>query len=517
MKIFNAGQLYEADKTTIQNQGISSEELMERAAVEIFNWLHKRLQGSQLKIHVFCGSGNNGGDGLAVARHLWEHGYNIAVHVVSYSDKRSEDFLSNLEKLKSRKIWPNYLQENSKLPEIDPGDMVLDAIFGIGLNREPDSWVAKVMHSINSSGAFVLSVDVPSGLYLGKPIDNHDAVVRANYVLSIQAPKLIFFLPQTGIYSEDWTTLDIGMDRDYLAGTDTEYELTTKDEVLSWYKPRERFSHKGDYGHALIVGGSHGKVGAVILSSSSCLATGSGLVTAFVPKCGYIPLQTALPEAMVLTDRHDEIITEISSDFEPTVVGIGIGMGTEKETRLAFEKFLDSYNGLLVIDADGLNILSEERSLLGKLPAQTVLTPHPGELKRLIGSWESDFEKLEKAKEFSRKYDLVLVMKDSYTIVVYNGKGYINSTGNPGMATGGSGDVLTGMITALLAQGYEALTSARIAVYLHGRAGDLASQQYGYESLTAGTIINNISTAYLDLFKEPDRESQKDNNKEESK
>ncbi len=516
MKIFNAGQLYEADKTTIHNQGISSEELMERAAVEIFNWLHRRLQGAQLKIHIFCGIGNNGGDGLAVARHLWEHGYDIAVHVVSYSDKRSEDFLSNLEKLKSRKIWPNYLQENSALPEIDPGDMVLDAIFGIGLNREPYDWVAKVIQSINTSGAFVLSVDVPSGLYVDKPIDNPDAVVRANFVLSIQAPKLVFFLPQTGIYSEDWTTLDIGMDRNYLAGTETEYELTTREEVLNWYKPRDRFSHKGNYGHALIVGGSYGKVGAVILSSRACLATGSGLVTSYVPKCGYIPLQTALAEAMVLTDSHNDIITDISVNFEPTVVGIGIGMGIEKETRIGFEKFLDTYKGPLVIDADGLNILSKERSLLDKLPAQTVLTPHPGELKRLIGSWASDFEKLEKAIEFSGKYDLVLVMKDSYTIVVYDGKGYINSTGNPGMATGGSGDVLTGMITALLAQGYEALIAARMAVYLHGRAGDLASQEYGYESLTAGTITDYIAAAFLDLFEKPERDSEENNNKEES-
>ncbi len=512
MKIFNVGQLYEADKTTIQKQGISSEELMERAAVEIFNWLHKHLQGAQLKIHIFCGIGNNGGDGLAVARHLWEHGYDIAVHVVSYSDKRSEDFLSNLEKLKSRKIWPNILQPNSELPKINPGDMVLDAIFGIGLNRQPDDWVTKVMHAINGSGAFVLSVDVPSGLYLDKPIENPDAVIRANYVLSIQAPKLIFFLPQSGIYSEDWTTLDIGMDRDYLANAETDYELTGQADILSWYKPRKRFSHKGDYGHSLIVGGSHGKIGAVILSSRSCIATGSGLVTAFVPECGYVPLQSSVSEAMVLTDVHNKMITDISLDFKPDVVGIGIGMGTEEKTRLGFEKFLDTFKGPMVIDADGINMLSEESSLLGKLPAGTILTPHPGELKRLLGSWENDFEKLDKAKEFSRKYDLILVLKDAFTIIISDGKGYINSTGNPGMATAGSGDVLTGMITALLAQGYEALTAARMAVYLHGRAGDLASHESGYESLRAGLITDNIGRAFLDLFKEPEQEVQKENN-----
>ena len=504
MKIFTASQLYEADKTTIQKQGISSEKLMERAAVEIFTWIHKRMQGAQDRIHLFCGIGNNGGDGLALARHLWEHGYNLQVHVVSYSDKRSEDFLINLERLKERKIWPDTIQENSELPEIRPEEIVIDGIFGIGLNREPDPWVSKLMSHINKSGAFVISIDVPSGLYLDKQLDNPEAVIHANYVLSIQAPKLVFFLPQTGIYCDQWDVLNIGMDEEYLSRTETEYELIDKYEVLSWYKARKRFTHKGNFGHALIVGGSYGKIGAVILSAKACLVSGSGLVTAFVPKCGYTPVQAAAPEIMLYTDKNDEYIEDITYELEPTVIGMGMGMGTLTQTANAMRKFLENYQGKLVIDADGLNILAQDKDLLTKLPPNTVLTPHPGELKRLIGSWKNDFEKLTKAKSFAEKYNCILVLKDAYTIVINDGKAYVNSTGNSGMATAGSGDVLTGMITGLIAQGYDSQTAACMAVFLHGSAGDMVASKIGQEALTATDIINSIGLAIKDLFVVPE-------------
>ena len=501
MKIFTARQLYEADKITIQKQSISSEQLMERAATEIFNWLHRRMQGAQVKIQLYCGIGNNGGDGLALARHLWEHGYNIEVHVVSYSDKRSDDFLANLNKLKDRKIWPNFIQEETSLPHIHPEEIIIDAIFGIGLNREPDNWVCDLMNHLNQSEAFIVSIDVPSGLYLDQALDNPDAVIRSNYVLSIQAPKLVFFLPQTGIYTEQWEVLDIGMDREYIEQTETSFELVTKNEVLQWYNPRQRFTHKGTYGHSLILGGSYGKIGAVILSSKASLSTGSGLVTAYVPKCGYQPLQTAASEIMVLTDKNEEYIKNIQFDLNPTVIGLGMGMGTEAETAKALRSFLKKYQGPIVIDADGLNILSEDKSMLKLLPSNAVLTPHPGELKRLIGEWQDDFDKLNKAKEFAGLYNCILVLKDAYTIVVHDGSAFVNSTGNPGMATAGSGDVLTGMITGLIARGYEPSTAAKMGVYLHGSAGDLAAEQLGYEAMTAGDIINALGNAFLELIR----------------
>jgi hydroxyethylthiazole kinase-like uncharacterized protein yjeF len=484
----------------MKKQDISSDELMERAAVQIFNWMHSRMQGGPAKIYLFCGIGNNGGDGLAVARHLQEHGYTIAVYVVDYSEKRSDDFLTNLERLKDRKVWPEFLDEGDDLPEIGREDIIVDAVFGLGLNRPPDGWVIDIFEHLHRSQAFILSVDIPSGLYTDKVPEDERAVVKANYTLSFQVPKLIFFLPDTGIFTQHWEILDIGLDAEFLQETGTDYELIGKNEVLSYYIPREKYSHKGTYGHSLILGGRYGKIGAVHLAAKSSLYTGSGLVTAYVPQCGYIPLQTNFPEAMVITDTDEKHITDIDFDISPTVIGIGIGMGKDANTVKAFSKFLDKNEIPLVIDADGLNILSENKGLLKKLPPKTVLTPHPKELERLIGKWEGDFEKLEMAKAFSKKYAFVMVIKGSNTITVFDGKGYVNTTGNPGMGTGGTGDVLTGMITALIAQGYEPLPAAIFGVYLHGRAGDIMVEETGYQALTASKVIDGIGEAFLDLF-----------------
>ncbi|CAZ94542.1 bifunctional ADP-dependent NAD(P)H-hydrate dehydratase/NAD(P)H-hydrate epimerase [Zobellia galactanivorans] len=504
MKIFSAKQIYEADKATIKKNGISSDELMEGVAVQLFNWLHYRIQGAPVKIHLFCGIGNNGGDGIALSRHLLEHGYNIEVYVVNYSKKRSDDFLVNLDRLKDRKVWPEFLEESSVLPEIGRDDIVVDAIFGIGLNRAPDTWVVKLFDHIRQSEAFVLSVDIPSGLFTDKVPHDENAVIRANHTLSFQVPKLVFFLPETGVFTEQWEVLDIGIDPEFLTNTETDYELIGKNEMLPVYIPREKFSHKGSHGHGLIVGGSYGKVGAVHLASKACLYAGSGLVTAYVPKCGYVPLQTNFPEAMVITDVDEEVISKIEFDIDPTVIGIGVGMGKDKRSVQALDDFLNSNKKPLVIDADALNILAENRHLLDKIPAQSVLTPHPKELERLIGTWKDDFDKLDKAKAFSKKYDCVLVIKGSHTITLYDEKGYINTTGNPGMGTGGTGDLLTGMVTGLIAQGYNPLNAAVFGVYLHGRAGDIAVEKTGYQALTASAVAESIGAAFIDLFAVPE-------------
>ncbi len=508
MKFFTAEQIYAADKFTIEKQQISSNELMERAALQIFNWLHLRMQGAQVKIHLFCGIGNNGGDGMALARHLKEHGYNIEVNVVNYSDKRSKDFLINLDRLKDRKIWPHFLESDCEFSEIGRDDIIVDAIFGIGLNRTPDEWVAKLMQHLNNSEAFILSVDLPSGVFMDKPVENQNAVVRANHVLSFQTPKLIFFLPETGVYSNQWEVLDIGLDPEFLMNTKSEYELIGKNEVLPMYMPREKFSHKGTYGHSLIIGGSYGKIGAVSLAANACLNVGSGLITAYVPKCGYLPIQTSLPEVMVIADKDEDQISSIEFDITPSVIGIGVGLGTDSKTATTFSNFLDTVKVPLVIDADGLNLLAKNKGLLKKLPSKTVLTPHPKELRRLIGEWKDDFDKLNKAKAFSKKQDIILVIKGAHTITIYNNHGYVNTTGNPGMATAGSGDVLTGIITGLIAQGYQPLNAAIFGVYLHGRAGDIAIENLGYQALTATKLIDAIGMAFIDLFKIPETAGQ---------
>lgn len=483
---------------------------MERAAAQLFEWMHSRLRGTQVNIKLFCGIGNNGGDGMVLARKLHEHDYSIKVYVVNYSEKRSEDFLLNLERLKDGKVWPDFINKETDLPEISSKDIIVDAIFGIGLNRAPDDWVGNLIKHINDSRAFTLSVDVPSGLPLDSSPWKPSYVIRASYVLSFQVPKLVFFLPETGVYVNQWEILDIGLNQEFIAKTDADFELITRSEVLPLYRPRLKFSHKGTYGHAVIVGGSYGKIGAVQLASNACLSVGSGLVSAFVPKCGYNSLQTAIPEIMVLTGSRERSISEIAIPFKASVVGIGMGMGLDDDTVSAFGSFLKNSKLPMVIDADGLNILSQNPQMLNDVPELSVLTPHPKELERLIGYWTSDFEKLEKAKAFAAKHNLVVLIKGAHTITIHNGKGYVNTTGNPGMATAGSGDVLTGMITGLMAQGYSSLEAAIFGVYLHGLAGDLAASSNGYEALKASIIVENIGNAYSELFRQPEME-QKDN------
>ncbi|WP_434036154.1 NAD(P)H-hydrate dehydratase [Formosa sp. 4Alg 33] len=501
MKIFSKEQIYEGDRFTIQKQNISYADLMERAGTSLFNWLDARLQGAPVPILVFCGIGNNGGDGLVLARHLITHGYNVKTFIVDFSDKRSQDFLVNYERLKeTTKDWPVSLHKGDDLPVISDQDIIVDAIFGVGLNRPIADWVVSLFKHFKASKALTVSVDIPSGLFIDRVPKHEDEVVHSNLILSFQTPKLVFFLPETSKYIDQWEALDIGIDPQYLQETETEAYILGKLDVLPMYKQRDKFSHKGKFGHALIIGGSYGKIGAVQLASRAVLASGAGLVTAFTPKCGYIPLQTAFPEAMVITDGDEGKITHIDFNIKPTHIGIGVGIGTDEKTLVAFESFLKANTVPLVIDADGINILSKNKELLKYLKEDTILTPHPKELERLIGAWEDDFDKLNKAKAFAKKYKILILIKGANSIAVYQDKLYINSTGNPGLATAGTGDVLTGIITGLVSQGYTALEATCFGMYLHGKSADLAIEFKGYQSLIASDVISYLGQAYLDLF-----------------
>lgn len=505
MKIYSKKQLYKGDKITIESEGITSVDLMERAATAIFNWMHLRMQGAQVPIHVFCGIGNNGGDGLVLARHLINHGYHVKTYVVNCSDRRSKDFLVNYERLKqTSKNWPALLKCASDFPEIHPDDIIVDAIFGIGLNRPVDAWIALLFQHLRNSKAFTLSIDVPSGLFIDAVPQNDAEVIWANYTLSFQSPKLVFFLPQTAKFTQQWEVLDIGWDTNYIQSTETEAQLISKFEVLPLYKPRDKFSHKGNFGHTLIIGGSYGKIGAVNLAAKAAMATGAGMLTVFVPKCGYIPIQSNFPEAMVITDANEDVITNIKYDLKPNAIGIGMGLGTNDATILALESFLKNQNSPIVIDADALNIVSKKRGLIKLIPELSILTPHPKELERLVGVWKDDFDKISKVKSFSKKHSLIIVIKGFNTMTVLKDKLYINTTGNPGLATAGSGDVLTGIISGLISQGYEPLDAAVFGVYLHGKSADIKVQTYGYQSLIASYVIEGIADAYLDLFTQPE-------------
>lgn len=503
MKILSAEQLSEADKFSIEKQNITSEELMERAATLVFDEIHKRLQGAPIPIKIFCGIGNNGGDGLVVARHLIQHGYVVTVFVVNYSDKRSDDFLANYEKLKKvSNDWPHLIKGESNFPDLDTGDFVIDAIFGIGLNRPIESWLAGLVDLINQSQAFTLSVDMPSGLFSDKIPGKEAAIIEADYTLSFQAPKIVFFLPETMDYVGDLQIVDIGLDREFLAGIPSKTFLINKDMVLPLYKQRKKNSHKGDYGHALIAGGSYGKIGSVLLTATATLKTGTGLCTVYIPGCGYDILQTGLPEAMVLTDTENDLLSSCPEDFKTDVICFGMGVGTEAQSVNSLKSFLETTTSPMLIDADGLNILSRNKELLELLPENSVLTPHPGEMKRLVGEWKDDFHKLELVKNFSKKYEVIVVIKGAHTFTINRDEIFINNSGNPGMATAGSGDVLSGIISSLMGQKYDPVAAAVLGVYIHGLSGDIAAKELGYESVLAGDIARNTGRAFKELVRQ---------------
>lgn len=507
MKILSAAQLKEADKVTIEKQGITSEELMERAATRVFNEIHARMKDAGVPVKIFCGIGNNGGDGLVVARLLKEHSYEVEVFVVAYSEHRSKDFQANYEKLKKLSSEePVVIKGEEDFPQLRPHDFVVDAIFGIGLNRPLEGWIAGLVRHINASEAFVLAIDMPSGLFSDKIPSENDAVLQADYTLSFQTPKLVFFLPQTMDYAGEVQILDIGLDKDFLYDLQAEIFLIGKEEALQYYKPRKKNTHKGNYGHTLVVGGSYGKIGSIALSSTAVLKTGAGLCTIFAPRCGYSILQSVLPEAMVITDEDENKLTNIKTDLDADVICFGMGIGKDEATKTAFEELLKKTKKPMLIDADGLNVLSENREMLSLIPKNSVLTPHPKELERLIGKWEDDFDKIDNVREFCDKYEIVLVLKGAHTFTFAEGKIYVNTSGNPGMATAGSGDVLSGVIAGLMSQKYSPAEAAVLGVYLHGSSADIAIQNCGFEALLSGDIAENMGKAFLNLISEEEEE-----------
>ncbi|WP_224490142.1 NAD(P)H-hydrate dehydratase [Robertkochia flava] len=499
MKIFNADQIREADKMTMERQHISSVQLMERAGYRLFQHLHEGFVPVKGEVLVLAGMGNNGGDGLVVARYLRKARQKVKVIMVNFSSGRSEDLKVNCQKFVAAGGEIVELHEGDPVPKPGRNDLVIDAIFGIGLNRRPPLWVEELIFQINNSAARVVAVDIPSGLYMTGLPENPEAVIRAHHTFTFELPKLVFLLPQTGGYTGNWSLVSIDQDKDFIDNTPTKYYYSNQEDMAQLLRPRARFSHKGTYGHVLIVGGSYGKIGAALMSAEAALTSGSGLVSALVPHCGYEIFQTAVPEVMCVPVEDEKILTQMNPGFVPDVVAMGPGMGKEQSTTGAMKRFLKGYRGALVLDADALNILAEEQEIWGLLPEGTVLTPHPGEFKRMAGSWDNDFEMMERAMRLAGERKVIMVLKGAYTMVTDGERMYFNASGNPGMATGGSGDVLTGIISALRGQGYPAFEAARLGVYLHGLSGDIAIRETSVWSLTATDIIDFLGDAFLHL------------------
>ncbi|NJN25873.1 MAG: NAD(P)H-hydrate dehydratase [Cyclobacteriaceae bacterium] len=501
MKIFNTQQIREADQYTIDHEPIKSSDLMERAAKSFVQWFEQYFE-KQRKVFIFCGTGNNGGDGLAIARMLSFKKWQVKTVMVSKSSNKSHDCMINYLKLAEVREVAGIASASDLNFEIEKNDIVVDAIFGSGLSRPVDGIHAETIAYINQSGATVVSVDVPSGLF-ADDVSPKGAIVRADHVVSFQFPKLAFMLAENSMYIKNWIVADIGLHPEFIKNTESPYEYLEHSFIKNLLRKRTKFEHKGNFGHSLIIAGSHGKMGAAVLCSKACLKTGAGLVTAHIPGCGYHTMQTSIPEVMVSVDYNKKFLTSIPELDAYEAIGIGPGIDKNIETYEVISQLLANYKKPIVVDADALNIISKEQNMMKSLPEGSILTPHPGEFKRMVGFWNDDFERLEQQIAISKQYKVYIVLKGGHaSISTPEGKVYFNSTGNPGMATGGSGDVLTGMITSLLGQGYSSLHASLLGVYLHGLSGDIAVQFMGEEGLCASDLIDFLPQAFMELREE---------------
>ncbi|MDP2891457.1 MAG: NAD(P)H-hydrate dehydratase [Bacteroidota bacterium] len=501
MKLFTCSQISEIDRLTMNLEPISSIDLMERASDQVAWWITQHI-GHDSPLWFFAGPGNNGGDALAVARMLAFAGYNCTVFLSTFGREPKGDPAINLQRLKKQgKVLLRKIDSEETIPEIPPKVIVIDGLFGSGLNKPLDGLAEQIVRKINHSGAKVISLDIPSGLFgEDNPNNNLAAVIRANHTLTFQFPKVSFFFPENYQFTGDWKVLPIGLSPEAIGQTESNYFYLTKEFISGKLKKREKFSHKGTFGHALLIAGSYGKMGAAVLSSKACLRSGVGLLTSHVPRLGYEIIQNSVPEAMISIDHSKFIFSEFPDLKTYSAIGIGPGLDKKPESQDAFKELLYAKPAKIVIDADALNILAENQEWYRLIPENSVLTPHPKEFERLAGSSANSFDRLQLQLQFSAKHKVIVVLKGAHTCITFpNGEAYFNSTGNPGMATGGSGDVLTGIILGLLAQNYSSEDAALIGVYLHGLAGDLAAAKHSQQAMIAGDIIELLGTAFIQL------------------
>ncbi|MDR3250504.1 MAG: NAD(P)H-hydrate dehydratase [Tannerella sp.] len=503
-KIFETSKIKELDKYTIENEPIASIDLVEQAATVFVNEFCRRFPSLRNRIIVFAGQGNNGADALAIARLLMERRYNVSTYLINPLNKLSADCETNKNRLveEGNDQFTEVKPPHFRPPKLEQTDIVIDGLFGSGVDRPLDGVFAKIVDYINRSESTVVSVDMPSGLFGEDNKDNDlQYVIQADMTFTFEFPKLSFLLPENADFVGKWKALPIGLHHDALLNTKTPYGLVTEDCIVECIKPREQFSHKGDYGHALLVAGSVGKMGAAVLAARGCMRSGVGLLTVHLPARGETVMQTALPEALVEMDGNRDIITNLPDISVYDAIGIGPGIGKSEETKAMIESLLGK-SGVapLVIDADALNIIADNSEMLHNLPENTVITPHPKEFDRIAGTSENAFDRLQKARSIATEEKIIVVLKGAYTAVCLpSGKVYFNTSGNPGMATAGSGDVLTGVITSLLAQGYRAEDAAVIGVYIHGIAGNLAAANLSEESMIAGDIVIMLGKAFKQM------------------
>ncbi|MFN1217960.1 NAD(P)H-hydrate dehydratase [Chryseobacterium kwangjuense] len=497
MKIFSAEQIRGWDQFTIANEPVSSIQLMERASEALAGWISENCKNHK-KIAIFCGNGNNGGDGLAIARILYTKGFDIDIFVQNVKGKFSDDASVNVKRLHD---FSGISVRNFKEADqynFDAKTIIMDALFGTGLSRPLEGSSKEIVDFLNDKNCIKISVDMPSGMSADGLHKKDSLIFKADYTLSFQCWKKSFLHPETGKYAGKIIILDIGLHPEYHQMEPAKNFVIDEKFIDNIFKPRQDFSHKGTYGKVTVVGGSYGKIGAAVLSTRSALKTGTGLTFSLAPGCGYEILQTSCPEAMFIKGGEDCIDRfPVEKD---SVAGIGPGLGTDPKTKEAFLKFLKDYSKPLVLDADALNIIAEDEKNLKLIPEKSIITPHPKEFERLFGAFENSFERLESAKRKAEELKIYLVLKDHHTqVITPEGNVFYNITGNAGLAKGGSGDILTGVLTSLLAQGYSEEETCILGVWLHGRAADLAAEKHSKESMLPTDVIDEFGSVFEEL------------------
>lgn len=498
MKIFTTNQIREIDAATIEKSGVTSLQLIDRVAESITCEIISRWRTNK-HIAIFAGSGNNGADALAVGRMLIDQGYrpeiflfNIGGNRLSHDCAVCKQRLLELGDVDFTEVTGIF-----SLPHLSDQYLVIDGLFGSGLREPLSGCFVMLVRYINESGATVLSIDVPSGLFGDwNPNAVNRNIIHADITMSVQFPRLAFFLADNAELIGEWKVIDIDLDPDEIRRKSAPFYLIDKSDVRRMLHKRKPFSSKADYGSALIASGSYGMIGAAIMAAQGALRAGVGKLTVHSPRCGFIPLQSAVPEAMFQGDKHEIAITDIQLRHEYSAIAVGPGIGTNDVTADALEILLKSQDRPVVLDADALNCIARRQSILNHVPVLSIITPHAGEFDRMFGPQPTAEARLCKAIEIAHYHKIIIVLKGRYTAIVRpDGKIYFNSSGNPAMATPGSGDVLTGVITAFLAQGYQPQIAALMGVYVHGCAGDMAAELEGEYGVTAGDIASNIGRA----------------------
>ena len=512
MKIFTSSQIKEIDRYTIEHEPVKSIDLMERAARAVATSIMERWT-AEVPVVVFAGPGNNGGDALAVARMLGEDGYQVQTFLFNISGQLSADCAVNRQRLTDRKgraLLTEVTQEFDP-PRLEEGMLVVDGLFGSGLNKPLAGGFASLVKYINASPAQVVSIDVPSGLMTEDNTYNVRAnIIKADLTLTLGQLKLSFLFPENQQFLGEIEVLDIGLSQEGMDSLNTLYTMTDIDDVRPLLRPRNVFSHKGTMGHALLVAGSYGMAGAAVLAARACMRAGVGKLTVHTPRRNMPILQTTIPEAVIHTDREETTFSEAVPTDDFQAVAIGPGLGTSEQTAIAMIAQLRRAQCPVVADADALNILAAKHAWMQQLPKGIILTPHAKELERMEGQCTDSYERLSKARMLAERLQGYVILKGRHTAVCMpDGHIAFNTTGNPGMATAGSGDVLTGILLGLLARGYTQRDACVLGVYLHGLAGDLAAQQLGQESLMASDIINYLPKAFLALTAEDGNEGAK--------